>query len=115
MELEGRKITIDIDARWKLVTDQTGWEILQYREAQKGPSKGQLGWYGEGHFDTLEWALRGLWKRMLQQGTGRADLKQLADRVEQAQNRILTALGNWAAKQTPAERSAQASPWDAAA
>lgn len=83
---------IRVDDRFKLVTTRTGYEVFQYRRALKGPKRGQLGWYSEGHFDTLPWALRGCYRLMLHEGRGQASLEQLAARIEQAESAIVNAL-----------------------
>jgi hypothetical protein len=83
---------IKVDERFKLRTDRTGWEVVQYREAAKGPKAGTRGWFSDGHYDTLPWALRGLYRSMLHEGRGEATLLQLAERIEQAEIRIIQAL-----------------------
>ena len=85
-------LTIQLDDRFKLKATRTGWEVFQHRAAVKGPKKGKLGWYSEGHFDTLPWALRGAYRLMLHEGRGQATLEQLARRIEQAEQTIVKSL-----------------------
>lgn len=99
---------IVVDSRFKLVTDRTGWEVVQYRPASKGPNAGKPGWYSEGHFDTLPWALRGCFRLMLHEGRGMATLEQLAQRVEKAESRLLRAVEVYSQPQE--ERQVRKSP-----
>lgn len=82
---------IIVDRKWKLTTDKTGWEVQQLRALTKGPKKGEVTWASEGHYDTIKWALVGLFKLMLHEGEGTADLLMLAKRIEEAEERILQA------------------------
>ena len=83
---------IQVDERFKVKATRSGYEVYQYRQAVKGPKQGKWGWYSEGHFDTLPWALRGCYRLMLHSGRGKASLEQLAARIEQAEEVIVQAL-----------------------
>lgn len=86
---------IAIDNRFRLVTTRTGWEIQQYRPASKGKNAGKPGWRTEGHCDTLQWALRAAAQLMVHEGSGKATLEQLAQRMEVVEERLAAALAGY--------------------
>lgn len=112
---------IQVDHKFRLSTTKSGWSVQQLRPLVKGPRTGQVEWADEGHYDTLQWALVGLWRLMLHEGHGQATLPQLAARVDEVERRVME-LGDKLSPKIPSLDSMQPgkrisdvrelSPWD---
>lgn len=87
----GEALVIHIDSHFRVRSQGSRWEVLQYRPAKKGPKQGKMGWYVEDTYDTLPWALRGAHRLMISAGRGDASLAQLAARIEQAEESVMNA------------------------